>query len=509
MNNEKILKNTLALYIRQVILIVITLYSIRVVLNELGTDDYGLYSVITGFVTLLAFLPGSMASATQRFFSYAMGKNDEIQLKQTFSVNLIMYCCIAAIAYMALQSLGLWYVIEQLKIPEDRFDAVVGLYHYAALSFVFSIFTAPFIAILIAHEDMHLYAMISVLDAVLKLVAAISLACIDIDLLVYYGMALFIISALIACIYILVCIRKYAECQLRRLYWNAQLIKEILGFTVWTLLGQISTVFRIQAVTILVNQMFNPTVVAARAIALSVASQVAIFSNNLNIGLYPPIIKAYAANQKDEMAALVFNGSKLTFFLMWVFALPMLLEMEAVLTLWLKTPPPAAILFTQLAIVESLIMALSMPLATAARAPGKMALYETILGSIQIAIFFVSWWVLSLGYEAEAVFYVAILANVVMFKIRLLLVNYLTALPVMAYYKKVVMPVILVSILSAVPSILVANVFDNSLLTSLLVIVFSVIVSTVVMYYVGLDKYWRRKVITVLQNKLFKNKKLA
>ena len=209
------------------------------------------------------------------------------------------------------------------------------------------------------------------------------------------------------------------------------------------------------------------------------------------------------------MAALVFNGSKLTFFLMWVFALPMLLEMEAVLTLWLKTPPPAAILFTQLAIVESLIMALSMPLATAARAPGKMALYETILGSIQIAIFFVSWWVLSLGYEAEAVFYVAILANVVMFKIRLLLVNYLTALPVMAYYKKVVMPVILVSILSAVPSILVANVFDNSLLTSLLVIVFSVIVSTVVMYYVGLDKYWRRKVITVLQNKLFKNKKLA
>ncbi|MBQ0729419.1 MAG: hypothetical protein KBT75_01900, partial [Oleispira antarctica] len=261
MNNEKILKNTLALYIRQVILIVITLYSIRVVLNELGTDDYGLYSVITGFVTLLAFLPGSMASATQRFFSYAMGKNDEIQLKQTFSVNLIMYCCIAAIAYMALQSLGLWYVIEQLKIPEDRFDAVVGLYHYAALSFVFSIFTAPFIAILIAHEDMHLYAMISVLDAVLKLVAAISLACIDIDLLVYYGMALFIISALIACIYILVCIRKYAECQLRRLYWNAQLIKEILGFTVWTLLGQISTVFRIQAVTILVNQMFNPTVV--------------------------------------------------------------------------------------------------------------------------------------------------------------------------------------------------------------------------------------------------------
>jgi len=323
-------------------------------------------------------------------------------------------------------------------------------------------------------------------------------------------MALFLISALIAAIYIVICIRKYAECQLRKLYWSTRLVKEILGFTVWTLLGQISTAFRNQAVTVLVNQMFNPAVVAARAIAPErLASQVAVFSNNLNTGLYPPIIKAYAADQKDEMTALVFNGSKLTFFLMWVFALPMLLEMETVLTLWLKTPPPEAILFTQLAIVESLIFALSMPLATAARAPGRMAMYEIILGSIQIAIFFVSWWVLSLGYSAEWVFYVAIAANVLMFKVRLLLVNYLTGLPVLPYYKKVVVPILSVLTLSTLSSVLVLNSLPNNLFTATFVIVFSMAVSTIAMYYLGLDKHWRQKVVTVLQNKLFKNRKLA
>lgn len=509
MSNKKILKNTLALYTRQIIIILITLYSLRVVLNELGTINYGVYSVVTGFVTLLAFLPGSMASATQRFFSYAMGKNDDLQLKQTFSVNLIMYLAIAVFAYTALQTLGLWYITEHLKIPEDRFDAALKLYHYVTLSFIFSIFTAPFIAILIAHEDMHLYALVSVVDAVLKLAAAVSLAYVNYDLLAYYGMALFYISALITTAYILICIRKYAECQLRKLYWSGRLVKEILGFTLWTLIGQISTAFRNQAVTILVNQMFNPAVVAARAIALNVASQVAVFSNQLNVGLYPPIIKTYASNQKKEMTALVFNGSKLTFFLMWVFALPILLEMETILTLWLKTPPPEAILFTQLAIVESLIFALSMPLATAARAPGRMALYEIILGSIQISIFFVSWWVLKQGYSAESVFYVAIVANIVMFKARLLLVNYLTALAIVPYYFKVVVPVLLVALLSAVPSALLANSLETNLLTSALVIVFSVAVSTIAMYYIGLDKYWRKKVVDVLHNKLFKNRKVA
>ncbi|MEY0590086.1 lipopolysaccharide biosynthesis protein [Providencia manganoxydans] len=504
MSNKKILKNTISLYIRQIIIILITLYSMRVILNELGIEDYGVYSVVTGFVTLLTFLPGSMASATQRFFSFAMGKKDILKLKKTFSVNLIMYVIIALLTYTLLQTLGLWYIKEYLKIPDTRFNAALELYHYTSISFVFSIFSAPFIAILIAHEDMHIYALISVVDAILKLSIAISLAYVNYDLLIYYGISLFIISALIACAYIYICIRKYTECQLRKFYWSTTIFKEIIGFTTWTLLGQISTVFRNQAVTVLVNQMFNPSIVAARAIALNIASQVAVFSNNLNTGLYPPIIKSYASNQKNEMMSLIFNGSKLTFFLMWVFALPMLLEMKTILTLWLKTPPQEAILFTRLAIVESLILAISMPLTTAARAPGKMALYEITLGSIQIAIFFVSWWVLSLGYSAESVFYVAIAANLFMFQVRLLLVKYLISMPILPYYKKVVCPVLVILIISVILSVLLSNSLPRNLYTSLIVIIFSITTSTLAMYYLGLDQHWRRKTINVLTSKLLK-----
>ncbi|MEX6209536.1 hypothetical protein AB6G58_04775 [Providencia huaxiensis] len=225
-----------------------------------------------------------------------------------------MYAAIALLAYMLLQTIGLWYIKEYMKIPDSRFSAALELYHYTSLSFIFSIFTAPFIAILIAHEDMQIYAFISVIDAILKLAIAISLAYINYDLLVYYGLALLLISIFVACTYIFICMKKYTECQLKKLYWSSSMLKEILGFTTWTLLGQLSTVFRNQAVTVLVNQMFNPGIVAARAIALNVASQVAVFSNSLNTGLYPPIIKSYAANQKNEMMGLIFNGSKLTFF---------------------------------------------------------------------------------------------------------------------------------------------------------------------------------------------------
>lgn len=508
MSNKKIVKNTLALYIRQIIIILITLYSMRVILNELGVADFGVYSVVAGFVTLLAFLPGSMASATQRFFSFAMVENDLSKLKQIFSVNLIMYATIALIAYTFLETIGLWYVEGYLKISDARFDAALELYHYTSLSFVFSIFIAPFIAILIAHEDMHIYALLSIVDAVLKLSVAISLAYVKFDLLEYYGFALLVISVVIACSYICLCFNKYSECQLESFYWSASILKEILGFTAWTLFGQLSSVFRSQAVTILVNQIFNPTTVAARTIALSVANQVAVFSNNLNTGLYPPIIKSYAADQKDEMMDLVFNGSKLTFFLMWVFALPMLLEMDAILKIWLKTPPNEAILFTQLAIIESLVLAISMPLTTAARAPGRMALYEVVLGSFQMAIFFVSWWVLSIGYSAEWVFYVAIIANVLMFKLRLLLVKYLTGIHILKYYRKVVFPIINVLAVSIFLSLLLKATLFDGLYSSFLVVLFSVLISIFTMYYLGLDRRWRIKVVSVLAKKIFKFRKV-
>jgi O-antigen/teichoic acid export membrane protein len=503
MSNRKILKNTLALYIRQIIIVLINLYSLRVVLNALGVEDYGIYSAVVGLVTLLSFLPGTMASATQRYFSFAMGQQDDQKLRQTFSVNWLLYALIAICAFIILQTLGLWFVSEHLSIPGERAQQAVSLYKFTVFAFVASIFSSPFIAILIAHEDMHLYALISAAEAVLKLASAMLLIHLGGDALVFYGQLLLVVSVVIAATYIMLCLLRYDECQFRKLYWNQSLLREIIGFTGWTLFGQMSTVFRNQAITVLINQIFNPATVAARAIAITVANQALVFSHHFNTGLYPPIIKSYAANQKAEMYSLVLNGSKLTFFLMWVFALPMLLEMDAILSLWLVNPPMEAVLFTRLALVESLILSFSLPLATAARAPGKMRLYELSLGSIQIAIFIVCWLVLSAGYPAYWVFIVAIIANVIMFQVRLTLIKYLVHVQLTQYYSKVLLPIALVALLSALPGgLLRLWLPEGSLLWSAIVILVCVLSATVCMFFIGLDKHWRRIIITYLQRRL-------
>ncbi|WP_298973368.1 MATE family efflux transporter [uncultured Psychrobacter sp.] len=504
MSNKKILKNTLFLYTRQIIIVLISLYTLRVVINTLGIEDYGIYTVVAGFVALLGFLPGTLASATQRFFAYAMGQGDELKLYQTFSVNLVLYGLIALITWIILQTVGLWYINNHLKIPEGRTLAAVSIYKLVTISFVVSIFSSPFRAVTIAHEDMHIFAALSVIDAVLKLVAVILLDYVAGDNLILYGQFLLINALIIAVAYIVICFKKYNECQIKKFYWNGSLLRESLGFTGWTLFGQLSTAFRNQAVTILINQAFNPATVAARSIALTVSSQVMVFSSNLNTGLYPPIIKSYSAGNKEQMLSLISNGSKLTFFLMWVFALPMILEMETILRIWLKTPPVEATLFARLALVESLILSISLPIATAARAPGKMKLYELSLGTVQILIFFASWLALKAGYSAASVFIIAIIANIIMFQMRLSIVNILIDLPLYPYYKKVLTPVILIILLSSLPGLLIHNMLPDSIWSSLLTIITCMIGSIITMYYIGLDKVWREKILGFITNRLMK-----
>lgn len=507
MSNKKILKNTLFLYTRQIIIVLISLYTLRVVINTLGIQDYGIYTVVAGFVALLGFLPGTLASATQRFFAYAMGQGDELKLYQIFSVNLVLYGLIAFIACIILQTGGLWYINNHLKIPDGRMLAAVSIYKLVTVSFVVSIFSSPFRAVTIAHEDMHIFAALSVIDAVLKLVAVILLDYVAGDNLILYGQFLLINALIIAVAYIIICFKKYNECQVKKFYWNGSLLKESLGFTGWTLFGQLSTAFRNQAVTVLINQAFNPATVAARSIALTVSSQVMVFSSNLNTGLYPPIIKSYAAGNKEQMLSLISNGSKLTFFLMWVFALPMILEMETILRVWLKTPPAEAMLFTQLALVEALIFSVSFPLTTAARAPGRLKLYELSLGTIQISIFFASWLVLKAGYPAASVFIIAIIANIVMFFMRLFIINKLIDLPIRKYYKEVITPLSLVIILSTLPSITFEYFLKEGLVETIVIIIFSMTISTLSMYFIGLDRDIRSKVIAILQQKIFNGKK--
>ena len=343
-------------------------------------------------------------------------------------------------------------------------------------------------AILIAHEHMGIYAIITGIEAGLKLAVVFLIRLVSSNYLLFYGVLLLLVSIINAGMYITVCMFKYQECRICLKAFDKKLLLEIFSFTWWTLFGNLTTVIRHQAVTILVNQAFTPIIVAARAVALQVSSFINIFSSNFNLGLYPPIIKYYAAGQKKEMYALIFNGTKITFFLMWIFALPLFLRMDYLLKLWLKNPPEYTVLFTCLAIGEPLINSLGMPVTTAARAPGKMRTYELTLGLIQIAIFPVTWLFLAYGGAAYTVFVVAIVANIIMLFVRLIIVHGLIGLPVYAFIVKVILPSVCVIVLTFIPAWVVNRLLPQDFLGTCAVGLFCVAISSACMYFIAFDK---------------------
>lgn len=474
----------------------------RLVLNALGLEGYGIYTVVSGIVALASFLPGAMSSATQRFYSFALGQNDQAALTKIFSVNLLLYIGICLLALVVLESAGLWFVHDALNIPADKADVVKLLYQISILTFISSLLAAPLMAIIIAHEEMELYAYISLYEVIAKLAAAITITFAPWEKLTTYGMALLIASLTTTMIYFVVCKQRYPGCTFKRSTLDRVTFKEIFSFTGWTLFGQLTTVARNQAVTILLNQAFNPGVAASRAIAMTVAAQVTVFSSSFNTSLYPPIIKHYSAGQKDEMFSVIIWGSKLTFILMWVFALPLYLEMEGILRIWLITPPPEVVYFSKLALIEAVIMAISLPLATAARAPGQMQMYELTLGTVQLLILAASWVFLSMGQPAASVFFAAIVANVLMFFIRLVIVSNLTGLNVSLFLKKAALPVLLVAISSTILVTIVKAILPSNLLSAGFVVLLSILTSTALMLYLGFDAVTRRRLIEQTKAKI-------
>lgn len=498
------MKNTLLLYARQVLILGTSLYTVRVVLQELGVVDYGIYNVVAGVVALLSFMKAAMASATQRFFSFGIGEDNQAKLRSLFTVNCGVYGGIAAISFVLLETVGLWFVRQHLNIPSERMGTAAFVYQLSIFTFIATILSSPFMAIIIAHEDMDAYAFISIAEAVLKLTTAFALTYTAWDKLALYGWILLLISLVTLALFSGYCFKKYEEAKFTPGTWDSALLREVISFTGWTFFGQISTVARGQAVTILLNQFFNPATVAARAIAINVASQVNVFANNFNLGLYPPIIKAYAANKQEEMYAMIIMGSRLSFFLLWIFALPMILGMEIVLQIWLGSAPEGAVLFARLALVEAVLLSASLPLATAARAPGDMRKYELILGSVQVAIFAASWGVLKLGFEAYSVFVVAVVANCVMFFQRLWLVKGLIGLSPRRFLSKAGIPILQVGVVSCLAAGLSIYWLPKSVFGEVASLALPILTTGLVIYSLGLQPSERAKLAGIIRKRIGK-----
>lgn len=497
--NKRIAKNTLMLYFRHILIMFVTLYTVRVVLETLGVEDYGIYNVVGGVVALFSFFSNTMASASQRFFSFAIGKRDEKKLADTFAVNWIIYAFIAITAFILLETIGLWFIYNKLVIPEERINAAIWIYQFSVFSFMCTILTTPFMAMIIAHEDMNIYAYVSIFEALLKLGIVFILVIISWDKLKLYGILIFISTLIISIIYFSICKKKYTGCKFRFI-WNKNIFRDVFSFTGWSVFGSVAVVVRNQAVTILLNQMFNPAVVAARSIANQISNNVNIFSSNFNTGLYPSIIKNYAAGENGKMLNLIFNGSKITYFLMYLFTVPLFLEMPYIISIWLKNPPSETIIFARLALLDSLVTAISLPLMTAVRATGKVKAYELTLGSILIASFFVSWFLSYRGLEAYVVMIVAIVTSCIMLFFRLILLKRVLSFPVFRYVKGVLIPVIFMSFISFPISFFLSRLLPDNFLYICISVLSSLIIICVSMYCFAFDRLERKKIQTITKN---------
>jgi O-antigen/teichoic acid export membrane protein len=502
-NTQRIAKNTLMLYFRQILIMLVSLYTVRVVLNTLGAEDYGIYNVVAGIVTMFGFLNGVMAAALQRYFSFEIGRGDFDRLEKIFSLSVTIYVLIMLLVLLMGETIGLWYLNKKLIIPIERRIAALWVYQLSILSFMFSIITTPYMAAIIAHEDMNIYAYVSIVEAGLKLAVVFLLRLFSLDKLLLYGILMCVVIFINTGVYRTICTNKYSECKFR-FYWDHGLFREISGYTGWHLFGAFGGISKYQGITILLNQFFNPVVVAASAIASSVNSAVSSLSNNFVMAIQPQIIKNYAAGKETEAVQTAFRGAKGAFFLMYLFVLPLVLEMPLILSLWLKSPPEYAVLFARLVLTDVLINSMGLLLGTLAHATGRINLYNSVIGGIQILNFPVSLFILKHGAPAYSVVFVSIGITMSAFVLRFPFLKRLINYSIRQFLREVLFPACIVSVVAAVLPITLNSIMNQSLLRLFIVISVSVFSTCGCIYFLGLDnteqKYFQSEIIKRIRN---------
>lgn len=397
--NKRIFKNSLYLYIRMLIIMVIQFFTVRITLRYLGVEDYGIYNVVCGVTNVFTFLTHTMTSASQRFLAYDLGKNDFTQLKKTFDTLTALFTICGLIGVLLLGTIGYWFITTKLNIPEGRMDAAVYAFYFTLLSLFISIYTLPYNSLIIAHEEMKTFAYISVIDSILKLLIVYCLTIVPIDRLILYS-ALLCLSYLIpSSIYITYCYKKYNEVNFNyEIEWK--LLKKIIPFMSWNLIGGLSWMLCTQGLSIIINIFFGPIANAAKAIADKVNSAIYGFANNFMMAAQPQIVKTYACNDITTMHNVIYMTSKISFFLMLVLSLPIIINANDILKLWLSSHDELTTIMLQLVLLFSLINSLENPISQAIRATGEIRNYQIYIGIITLLVIPVTYIFFKIGKPA-------------------------------------------------------------------------------------------------------------
>jgi len=486
-NNKRIAKNTILLYIRMFLIMGVSLYTSRVVLNTLGVIDFGIYSIVGGLVISLSFLSASMSLSTNRFLSFELGKNDFEQLRKVFSMSINIHIIISLLVFLLAETVGLWFLNAKLNIPSDRLNAANWVYQFSIFTFMLTILGVPYNAIFVAHERMKIYAYISMLEASLKLAIVFSIVFWGFDKLKLYSILVFTVSAIIWLIYRIYVWRNFREAKYL-FFWDKLLFKKMISYAGWNLITYFGKVTKEQGVNITLNIFFGSVVNAALGIVNQVTANINGFVFNFQMAIYPQIIKSYAAQNMKYMYQLVFQGAKYSFFLLFFISLPLLLETETVLKWWLKIVPENTVIFCRLALINILIDSITGTLSTASEASGRIKKYQSAVGILLFLTLPITYVLLKIGFPAHSTFIVSILLSILGLFIRLKIVSSLINLSIKSFFKEVILTILLVVSVSFILPFVVKLCTKQELIQFLAVGFSSVLSVGTSIYYLGMNK---------------------
>jgi len=490
-DSKRIAKNTLLLYIRMLFLMLISLYTSRVILNALGVNDFGIYNVVGGVVTMFSILSSSLSAAISRFITFELGKNDEEKLKKVFSASVTIQLILSIIIAILIEVVGVWFLNEKMSIPTNRLYAANWVMQFSVITFVINLISVPYNATIIAHERMSAFAYISILEGVGKLAVAFLIMVAPFDRLIFYSILMCAIAVTVRLVYGAYCKNNFSECTYHFI-WDKQLLYRMFSFAGWNFIGSTSGILRDQGGNILINLFFGPAVNAARGIANNVNNAVSGFASNFMAALNPQITKSYASGDYEYMISLIFQGARLSFYMLLFLSLPILVNTHYILVIWLKLVPEHAVSFVQLILILTLSENLSYPLITAMLATGKIRNYQIVVGGLQIMNLPISYVCLKAGCPPEIVLVVCILLSQCCLYARLYMLRGMIGLSSKLFLKKVYINVIVVMIVAAFGPILLSEQLREGLATFVILCIVCSFTSALSIFYIGCNNRERK-----------------
>lgn len=504
-NNQRIAKNTLLLYFRMILLMGISLYTSRVVLQVLGVSDYGIYNVVGGFVSMFSVVSASLSAAISRFLTVELGKGDVKQLSKIFSSSVTIQIGLSVIIIFLAESIGLWYLNSKMNIPTDRMLAANWVFQLSLATFAINLINVPYNSAIVAHEKMGAFAYIGIFDGIAKLVIAFLLYRSPFDALIYYAVLMFAVSLIVRVFYTFYCTKHFAECKYHFVL-DKDLLKQMFGFAGWNMIGATAGIFRDQGGNMILNYFLGTTINAARGVSFQVKCAVQSFATNFMMALNPQITKSYARGDNDYMMSLVFRGARFSYYILLVLSLPIIINTPYLLNLWLVEVPEHTTNFVRLVLLLSMSETLSIPLITVMLATGKIRDYQIIVGGLNLLhlpIFIV---LLIEGFAPESIFITELIISQICLAARLVLLKKMIGFKVRKFLKEVYINVTLVTLVSLLLPLGLYNLLEENFTTFCIITVLSVISVSVVVWVWGFSqsekKVFVNKVLIIVNNHL-------